>query len=158
MSESVNIAFDCLPLRNVGRLDIPLDASPNFRARCERIKDALETHGSHNAYYLVNATCTFQLTNDRRKGMLRFAWEGTVLTDPDDQVTVRCDLNVTLAEETCDWLTEPVVQWFSQTVTEAVVVEFDRYIASGDLAEAKRRASSIEAISDQAGGFLGMNL
>ena len=41
MSEYVEIEFDCLPLRSVGRMDIPIDASPNYRARCERIKHAL---------------------------------------------------------------------------------------------------------------------
>ncbi len=53
--QSVEIAFDCLPLRSVGRLDIPLDASPDFRSRCERIKAAMEKHGTHNSYYLYNA-------------------------------------------------------------------------------------------------------
>jgi hypothetical protein len=27
----VEIVFDCLPLRSVGRLDIPIDASPKYR-------------------------------------------------------------------------------------------------------------------------------
>ena len=41
----VDIVFDCLPLRSIGRMDIPLDASPKYRARCERIKHALAVHG-----------------------------------------------------------------------------------------------------------------
>jgi len=69
MSQFVDIEFDCLPLRSVGRMDIPIDASPKFRARCERIKHALETHGSHNTYFLYNAHCTFHLTNQSDFGM-----------------------------------------------------------------------------------------
>ena len=60
----VEIMFDCLPLRSVGRLDIPIDASPKYRQRCERIKDEMERHGSHNSYFLYNASCVFHLTND----------------------------------------------------------------------------------------------
>ena len=55
MNRPVDISFDCLPLRSIGRLDIPLDASPKYRARCERIKAAIDKHGSHNAYYLYHA-------------------------------------------------------------------------------------------------------
>ena len=158
MSLAVDISFDCLPLRSVGRLDIPIDASPDFRARCERIKQSLETHGAHNSYYLYNARCTFHLTNDPQRGMLQFALEGTVLTDTTDQQSATCDLQVTLENETCDWLTEPVVAWFSETVNNAVLVEFDRYIAAGDLAKTKQRAERIESACDQSGGFLGMYL
>ena len=82
MDRYVDVAFDCLPLRSVTRLDIPIDASPKYRARCERIKRAIETHGSHNTYYLYNAGCTFHLTNDPEAGRLEFQFEGTVLTDP----------------------------------------------------------------------------
>ncbi|MGD9645343.1 MAG: hypothetical protein AB7U73_06495, partial [Pirellulales bacterium] len=80
MPRYVDIEFDCLPLRSVGRLDIPLDASPAYRARCERIKHAIETHGSHNTYFLYNANCKFHLTNDPALGMLEFRFEGTALT------------------------------------------------------------------------------
>ena len=45
MSHWIEMAFDCLPLRSVGRLDIPLDASPKYRERCERIKQAIEAKG-----------------------------------------------------------------------------------------------------------------
>ena len=48
MDRFVEIVFDCLPLRSLGRVDIPLDASPKFRAKCERIKDALGKHGTMN--------------------------------------------------------------------------------------------------------------
>src|SRR5262249_6595021 len=60
----VEITFDCLPLRSISRMDIPIDASPRYRQRCENIKAAIEHHGSHNSYYLYNAQCVFHLTND----------------------------------------------------------------------------------------------
>lgn len=158
MSQAVQIAFDCLPLRSIGRVDIPLDASPAFRARCERIKHALETHGSHNTYYLENAHCTFHLTNDPAVGMLKFRFEGTVFTDEADRRTVRTDLAVELVADTCEWITEPVVQWMQEAVSRAVAVEFDRYIAAGDLQKAVERMQKLQAEQDAAGGFLGMGL
>ena len=60
--------------------------------------------------------------------------------------------------ETCDWLTEPVVAWFAQSVPFAVRVEFDRYIDAGDLKQTVERIERIQAASDQHGGFLGMYL
>jgi hypothetical protein len=158
MSQHVDIEFDCLPLRAVGRLDIPIDASPAYRARCERIKHALETHGSHNAYFLYNAHCTFHLTNESDFGMVQYSFEGTVLTDATDQQTVRCDLQVELSRETCDWLTEPVSSWLAETVSKAVQVEFNRYIAAGDLAQTVERIKQLQAQSDERGGFVGMYL
>ena len=158
MKRYVDISFDCLPLRSVERTDIPLDASPKFRARCERILHALSKHGSLNTYYLYNASCTFHLSNQTDFGAIEFRFEGTALTDEADQKTVRCDLQVELVRETCDWLTEPVVAWFTQTVPIAVAVEFDRYIAAGDLKQTVERIERIQAASDQHGGFVGMYL
>jgi hypothetical protein len=158
MSQYVDIEFDCLPLRSVGRTDIPIDASPKFRARCERIKHALETHGSHNTYFLYNAECTFHLTNQGDFGMLQFRFEGTVLTDSTDRKTLRCDLQVELVRETCDWLTQPVAAWLAESVSKAVEIEFDRFIAAGDLAQTIARIEQLQAQSDQRGGFVGMYL
>jgi hypothetical protein len=158
MAQFVEIVFDCLPLRSVGRLDVPIDASPKYRARCERIKHAIETHGSHNTFYLYNASCTFHLTNEPQLGMMQFAFEGTVLTDALDQKTVAAHLNVMLERETCDWLIEPVVAWFTDTVSHAVKAEFDRYIAAGDLKAAILRIEKLQAESDSAGGYMGMYL
>jgi len=154
----VEITFDCLPLRSISRLDIPIDASPRYRQRCENIKAAIEHHGSHNTYYLYNAQCVFHVTNSAELGMLQFTFEGTVLTDPADQQTVDADLQAKLERETCDWLTEPVVAWFKDTVPRAVMAEFDRYIAAGDLEQAKKRAAAIQAKADQSGGYMGMYL
>jgi hypothetical protein len=158
MSQHVDIEFDCLPLRSVGRMDIPIDASPKFRERCERIKRALETHGSHNTYFLYDAECTFHLTNQSDFGMLQYRFEGTVLTDASDRKTLRCDLQVELVRETCDWLTQPVAAWLAETVTKAVEVEFDRFIAAGDLAQTVARIEQLQAQSDHRGGFVGMYL
>jgi hypothetical protein len=159
MSRFVEISFDCLPLRSVGRLDVPLDASPKHRELCERIKAAIEKHGSHNTYFLYNARCTFHLTNRDDLGMIQFEFTGTALTDAEDCRTERCDLDhVALLQETCEWLTEPIVQWFAESVAHAVAVEFDRYIEAGDLAQAKQRVERIQAASDQSGGYVGMYL
>ncbi len=158
MNRYVEIAFDCLPLRTIGRLDIPIDASPKYRARCERIKQALETHGSYNTYYLYNARCVFHLTNSDTVGMIEFRFEGTAITDTTDQKTQNCHLEVELVRETCDWLTEPIVAWFAESVPRAVAVEFDRYIAAGDLKQAVERVERIQAESDKHGGYVGMYL
>jgi hypothetical protein len=90
--------------------------------------------------------------------MLEFRFEGTVLTDAEDLHTQRSDLKVELVRETCEWLTEPIVQWFVETVHRAVNAEFDRYIEAGDLQKAKERIEKIQAASDEAGGYLGMYL
>ena len=158
MSQHVDIELECLQLRSVGRMDIPIDASPKYRARCEKIKRALETHGSHNTYFLYNAQCTFHLTNESDFGMIEYRFEGTALTDPTDQKTLRCDLEVELVRETCDWLTAPVSAWLAETVTKAVQIEFDRFIAAGDLAQTVERIAKLQAESDQRGGFVGMYL
>ena len=96
----VEISFDCLPLRSVGRLDIPMDASPAYRERCERIRTAIDTHGSHNSYFLYNALCKFHLSNDEQVGTIAFNFEGTLLTNADDNASQRCDLTCELAWET----------------------------------------------------------
>ena len=158
MQVPVKITFDCLPLRTIGRLDIPLDASPKYRARCERIQAAIRTHGQHNTYYLFNARCRFQLTNDPDIGMLEFLFRGTVLTEPTDQHAVECDLQIELTGESCAWLTQPAVSFFHDTVRRAVQVEFDRFIKAGDLAQAVKRVEQMEADTDQLGGYLGMYL
>ena len=158
MSRYVEIEFDCLPLRSVGRMDIPLDASPKYRERCERIKRAIEKHGSHNTYFLYNASCVFHLTNRENFGTLEFRYEGTVITDASDMQAQHADLAVELACETCDWLTAPVVEWFQQAVQYAVCVDFDRYIDAGDLARTKERMAKLQAEIEKTGGHVGMYL
>ena len=63
-----------------------------------------------------------------------------------------------MAAETCDWLTEPFVQWFKGTVKRSVAVEFDRYVRAGDLQKAQERIDRIQQESDESGGFVGMYL
>lgn len=158
MSSPVEISFDCLPLRSIARFDVPLDASPGLQALAQRIKQAAEKHGLHNSYYLHNGRCCYQLTNDPQIGMLEFHFEGTLLTNAEDLKTQRADLIVELGRETCDWLTERAVAWFRETVNHAVVVEFDRYIAAGDLQKTITRLEKLQAASDAQGGFVGMGL
>ena len=158
MHRFVDITFDCLPLRSISRLDIPLDASPKYRAKLEQIKHALETHGTLGTYYLHNASCKFHLTNEPDFGMLEFRFVGTVFTDSSDTNTERADLSVELVRETADWLTEPVVHWFHESVVHAVKVEFNRYISSGDLAQTLDRLKQLESQLDKSGGYVGMYL
>lgn len=158
MDRFVDISFDCLPLRSISRMDVPLDASPKFRAKCERIKSALERHGSLNTYYLHNAQCVFHLTNAPDLGMLEFEFEGVVTTNEADDQTHRADLEVRLVRETCDWLTEPIVSWFTDTVRQAVSADFNLYIAAGDLQRTKERLARMQAEMESNGGFVGMGL
>ena len=158
MERWVEIQFDCLPLRSVGRLDIPIDASPRYRQQCERVKSAIDKHGTFNTYYLYNARCVFHVLNSPDSGSIEFSFEGTVITNGSDERCQHCDLTVELDKETCDWLTKPIANWFGETVSRAVAVEFDRYIAAGDLAQTRERIEKIQAASDEADGFLGMYL
>ncbi len=154
----VEIEFDCLPLRTVTRTDIPVDASPKYEQFVLRVKAALQKHGVHNSYYLNDASCTFHLTNDPQRGMVRFAVEGVVLTDAEDQKAIGCDLTVRLAAETCAWLSEPMVEFLAESVRQAILAEFDRYILAGDLEKTRRRIEQIQADADATGGFIGMYL
>ena len=158
MNRWVEITFDCLPLRSFGRLDVPIDASPRYRARCLRIQQACKVHGSYNSYYLCNATCKYHLTNQPELGTLEFRFEGVVLTDTTDTRTDRCELEVELIGETCDWLTADVVNCFKDPVPRSVAADFYRYIVAGDLEQARKRLAQIQAASDASGGFLGMYL
>jgi hypothetical protein len=154
----VQIEFECLPLRSLGRFDVPPDAPSEVEEFAERVRQAAAKHGTHNAYYLHDASCVFRLTNHEEIGMVEFAFEGTVLTDAEDLKTLQCDLDVRLVREVCDWLTSSAVAWLSDTVTHAVRVEFDRYIAAGDLQKTIQRMEQLAAESNARGGFLGMGL
>lgn len=154
----VVIRFECMPLRSVPRLDVPLDASPGYRRRLEVLQRAVATHGTRNTYHLTDGSCTFRFTNDPATGWIEFAFQGTVMTDEEDRRAVGSDLEVSIVRETCDWLTQPAVEWLQLTVKHAVEAEFDRYIAAGDLSRALDRLAKDQAASDAAGGFVGMNL
>ncbi len=158
MDRWVEITFDCLPLRNAMQLRIPEEASPKLEEKILRIHRALEVHGMHNSYYLHNASCVFHLTNDLSLGMVKYRFEGTLFTDSSDSKSIRSDLVVELAEENCSWLNQSIVDWLSETVRRAVLVEFDRYIAAGDLQKVRERLAALEKSVEESGGFIGMYL
>lgn len=158
MPRWVEVSFECLPLRSVGRFDVPPDASDAEKELFRRLRMAVQRHGAHNAFYLCNGRCVFHLTNDEQLGRLEFRFQGTVLTDSEDRHTAGSDLEVELAAEVCDWLTAPVVDWFAQTVSRAVQVEFDRYIEAGDLEKARERIERLQAQTEARGGFIGQGL
>jgi len=157
MEPVVDIAFDCLPLRCVGRVDIPLDATPVFRKRYERLKNAIETHGTANAYFLYNSRCVYRLANSDVDGMVRFTFEGTVLTDHSDAKAARADLAVDLAGETCGGIPPEVSAWLQKMVERAVLIEFDRFIAAGRLAERVTQLGKVASVAELA-DFSGMNV
>lgn len=157
MTPEIDIAFDCLPLRSISRVDIPIDASQPYRERCERLQRALETHGASNAYFLYNTRCVYRLANSSVENMLRFRFGGTVLTDLSDCKAEHADLDVELVAETCGPIPPEVLAWFRGIVTRAVLIEFDRFIAAGQLAarvDQLRSVDSIASLSD----FAGMNV
>lgn len=154
----VEIEFDCLPLRSVTRLDVPVDASPKYEQFVLRVKQAMTAHGTHNTYYLHQGSCSYHLTNDPQQGEVVFSFEGTVMTGEKDQRTKAVDLNVKLDSETCEWLCEPMVGFLAESVRHAVLVEFNRYIQAGDLKKTEERIKAIQQQSDSSEGFVGMYL
>lgn len=157
-SATVEIEFDCIPLRSVARFDVPVDASPGLEQLTTRLRDCAQKHGTHNAYFLARGKCNYGLTNDPMIGQLRFRFDGVVVTDEKDERTKTADLKVSLDSETCNWLHQSIVEWFEQTVCRAVEVEFDKYIQAGDLARTQKRLAEIEQQEKESGGFLGMYL
>jgi len=158
MSQNVDISFRCIPLRSVGRFDPPLDLTDEQRSILHGLHQAVTRHGAHNAYYLCDARCVFRLTNDETVGTVSFRFQGTVLTDPEDRHTIGSDLAIELDYEVCDWLTSDAIEWLAHTVDHAVRVEFDRFIAAGDLQRTIERHERFEAESGAQGGYLGMGL
>jgi hypothetical protein len=141
----------------LGRMDVPIDASPAFRARCERLKQAIERHGVENSYFLYNARCVYRLANSDVDGMLRFTLEGTILTDRSDVKAEHADLAIELAGDTCGGVPAEVIAWFRTVIERAVLIEFDRFIAAGQLAERVNQLGHVEQLADVT-DFAGMNL
>ena len=158
MSTPVAVSFECTPLRSIARWDAPPDVAPDQQEDLARLRRAAERHGLHNSYYLSHGYCEFHLTNDPEIGLLAFRFEGTVLTDSHDRRTRSLDLHVELDADVCEWLTASAVEWFRETVLQAVRIEFDRYINSGDQAPARRRLERVEAEVASCGGFVGMGV
>jgi hypothetical protein len=148
MDFDVDIAFDCLPLRSVGRVDVPLDASPGFRARCEQLQQAIGSHGTRNAYFLYNTRCVYRLANSEIENVLRFSFDGTVLTDCSDCRAERADLTIELAAETCSGMPAEVLAWFQGVVERAVIIEFNRFIAAGSLAARVSELGEVESLQE----------
>lgn len=157
MQPVVDIAFDCLPLRSVARVDVPIDASPAFRARCERLRRATEAHNGENAYFLYNTRCTYRLANSDIENMLRFSFDGTLLTDRSDCKADRAFVEVVLEAETCAGVPPAALEWLRRVVERAVLIEFDRFIDAGRLAERVGQLGQVDSITDVA-GFAGMNV
>lgn len=112
----------------------------------------------HNAFFLSNGKCVFHFANHETLGMVKFAFHGTVLTDTDDRKTAGSDLHIELQSETCPWLTATAVAWLKETVEQAVRIEFDHYIATGDLQVTIDRLRQLEAETEAKSGYLGMGL
>ena len=157
MEPMIDIAFDCLPLRSVERVDVPLDASPAFRARLEHLQRAIESHPIANSYFLYNTQCTYRLANSEIVNMLRFTFDGTVTTDRSDCQAERADLSIVLTAETCGGVSAAALEWLRGVVERAVLVEFDRFIGAGQLAARVAElgeSASVHSIS----GFVGMGV
>ena len=90
--------------------------------------------------------------------MLEYTFDGTVLTDPSDQQHNRRTFASNLVRETCDWLSQPVVEWFRDTVSQAVMREFDLYIAAGSLEQTRKRIAKLQKPADESGGYVGVYL
>jgi hypothetical protein len=157
MQPVVDIAFDCLPLRSIARVDIPIDASPDHRARSERLRRAFDAYAGENAYFLYNTRCTYRLANSDIDNMLRFSFDGTVLTDRSDCKADRTDLDIVLTAETCGGIPPAALDWLRGIIQRAVLIEFDRFIEDGQLAERIKQLGSIDSVTDVA-GFAGMNV
>jgi hypothetical protein len=158
MSQYVDISFTCIPLRSVGRFDPPPDATERQRGLWDQLRQSLHKHGVHNAFFLDNGRCVFRFANHETLGMVCFEFQGTVLTDAGDRETIGSDLRIELQSEICPWLTADAVAWLKETVDRAVRIEFDRYIAAGDLQKTIDRLRHLDAETEAKGGYLGMGL
>ena len=131
LSSFVDVEFESIPLRSVGRLDVPLDASDAQRRRAEHMQLAIKAYGQERTYFLQDARCVFRFANSDVQGICRFEFDGVVRTDAGDRKCEEADLQVTLVSETCGGVPEPVETWLAERVRQAVMVEFDRFIAAG---------------------------
>jgi hypothetical protein len=157
MTPVVDIAFDCLPLRSIGRVDIPIDASPAYRARCEQLLQAIANHGNSNAYYLYNTRCVYRLANSDIDNMLRFSFDGTLVTDRSDGRADHADLDIRLISQTCGDMPVDTLAWFHRVVQQAVLIEFNHFISAGSLAAQVEKLGTVDSVHDIA-GFSGMNV
>lgn len=148
---AVDIAFDCLPLRTVARLDVPLDASESLQRRAVSIKAAFEAYGPERTYFLYNARCIYRFANSEVEGICRFEFEGVVRTDAGDRKCEETSLEVRLVSETCGGIPPAASAWLAQQVERAVAIEFDRFIAAGQLTDRSASDSALRDLGDLAG-------
>ncbi len=147
MADTLDIAFDCLPLSLVGRAHAPLDATPTARKRVQRVVAAIDRHGRESAYFLDNARCVLRLANSDVEGMVRFAFWGTVITDASDTQVKHTDLSFELVAETCGGIPAEAREWLITVLSRAVAIEFERYVAAG------HRDRDAESIQDGGDDF-----
>jgi len=134
-----------------------MDASAVYHERVERLNAALATHGAERTYFLYNARCIFRLANSEIAGMLRFDFEGIVRTDAGDLLTESIEIDVQLKSETCGGVPAEVQPWLRGQVEKSVAIEFDRFIAAGQLANRTEEIGQLDRLSDL-GGFSGMHV
>jgi hypothetical protein len=121
------------------------------------LQRAINTHGAENAYYLYNAFCTYRFANSEIEGMLRFSFDGTLLTDRSDAKALRAFLEIVLVAETCGGVPDEVFGWLQRLVERAALIEFDRFIADGSLADRIGELGRIDSIAAVT-NFAGMHL
>ena len=63
-----------------------------FALGAERLQRAIDAHDNQYAYFLYNTTCTYRLANSEIVNMLRFTFDGTLLTDRSDCKAEQADL------------------------------------------------------------------
>ncbi len=153
----VDVEFECVPLRTIGRLDIPLDASDVQRRRAAHMQSAINSYGVERTYFLQNARCVFRFANSDVEGVCRFEFEGVARTDAGDRKCEEAILEVALVSETCGGVPDAVREWLVDRVRRAVAIEFDRFIAAGQLA-AHAGPSSESAATDKLDGLGGMDV
>jgi len=79
---------------------------------------------------LHNAHCRFYVTNNPNAGLIAFKFE----------------------------VEQHVVNWFKETVSNAVIEEFNRFIQAGDSERTKQRLEQLDKTLAESGGYLGMGL
>ena len=89
--------------------------------------------------------------------MLRFSFDGTLLTDRSDCTADQADLSIVLVAETCGGVPPAALEWLRGVVERAVLVEFDRFISAGQLAARVAELGAVESITSVS-GFAGMGV
>ncbi len=94
------------------------------------MKAAITAWGPDRSYFLYNARCIFRFANSEVEGICRFEFEGAVRTDAGDRKCEETMLDVRLVSETCGGIPHEMEAWLADRVRQAVVIEYDRFIAA----------------------------